>query len=62
MQQDVFDKKIDILFNPESIAIIGASADPVKPGGHPVLSLVENGFKGNVYPVNPRYEEIGGLK
>lgn len=62
MEQDVFDKKIDIIFNPESIAIIGASADPAKPGGTPVSSLVENGFRGNVYPVNPRYEKIGGLK
>ncbi len=62
MQQDVFDKKIDVLFNPESIAIIGASADFVKPGGHPVLSLVKNAFKGHVYPVNPKYEELGGLK
>ena len=62
MEQEVFDKKIDIIFNPESIAIIGASADPAKPGGTPVSSLVENGFRGNVYPVNPRYEKIGGLK
>jgi len=62
MQQDIFDKKIDILFNPESIAIIGASADFVKPGGHPVSSLVENAFKGHIYPVNPKYEELNGLK
>lgn len=62
MRQDVFDKRIDIIFNPESIAIIGASADLVKPGGHPAVSLVENAFNGNVYPVNPKYEELSGLK
>lgn len=62
MKQGDFDNNIDILFNPETIAIIGASIDPVKPAGHPVLSLIENGFKGDIYPVNPKYKEIGGLK
>ena len=57
-----FEKNIDILFNPETIAIIGASTDPAKPAGHAVLSLSKNGFKGNVYPVNPKHKEIGGLK
>lgn len=62
MQQNGFDRNIDILFNPETIAIIGASVDPVKTAGHPVSSLIENGFKGDIYPVNPKYKEIGGLK
>ena len=61
MQQTGFEKNIDILFNPETIAIIGASTDPVKPAGHSVLSLTKNGFKGNIYPVNPKHTEIGGL-
>ncbi|MDY6903809.1 MAG: acetate--CoA ligase family protein [Thermodesulfobacteriota bacterium] len=62
MRQADFGKDIDILFNPQTIAIIGASVDPGKPAGHPVLSLIENGFKGGIYPVNPKYTEVGGLK
>lgn len=57
-----FERNIDVLFNPETIAIIGASTDPAKPAGHPVPALAKNGFKGNVYPVNPKHKEIGGLK
>lgn len=46
------------LFNPESIAIIGASVNPLKPSGQPLASLLANGYKGKVYPVNPRYNEL----
>lgn len=46
------------LFIPESIAIIGASANPSKPSGQPLASLLANGYKGKVYPVNPRYNEL----
>jgi len=50
------------LFNPESIAVIGASAD-VKKVGHAVLhNLVRFKFKGGLYPVNPSSGEILGLK
>ena len=62
MRPSNFGKDIDVLFNPESIAIIGASIDPVKPAGHSVLSLIENGFKFDIYPVNPKHTEVGGLK
>ncbi|MEW5953655.1 MAG: acetate--CoA ligase family protein [Bacillota bacterium] len=50
------------LFEPASIAIIGASADLRKPSGQPVAALVNNGFAGRIYPVNPKYKEINGLK
>ena len=50
------------LFNPESIAVIGASAD-VKKVGHAVLdNLVKFKFKGGLYPVNPSCAEILGLR
>jgi len=62
MMKGDFDNNIDILFNPKTIAVIGASIDPVKPAGHPVFSLIENGFKGDIYPVNSKYKEIAGLK
>lgn len=44
------------LFEPRSIAVVGASASPDKPGWHIVNML--GGFQGAVYPVNPRAAEI----
>lgn len=46
---------------PASIAIIGASADENTPSGRPLLILQQHGFSGPIYPVNPRYTELGGL-
>lgn len=47
--------------NPRGIAIVGASNDLTRIGGQPIRLLTEYGFKGNVYPVNPKYTEIKGL-
>lgn len=49
-------------FEPASIAIIGASNDPEKPGGRTLQALISKGYKGKVYPVNPKHEFIFGLK
>lgn len=49
------------LFHPRGIAIIGASADPTRIGGHPLRALRKAGYKGGIFPVNPRYPEIAGL-
>jgi acetate---CoA ligase (ADP-forming) len=48
------------LFHPRGIAIIGASADVSRIGGHPLKALQKSGYKGGIYPVNPRYGELGG--
>lgn len=53
--------QIDALLNPKSIAVIGASADPKKTSGLPVSYLLKHGFKGSIYPVNPKAVEIQGL-
>ncbi|MDD1528062.1 6-carboxyhexanoate--CoA ligase [Bradyrhizobium sp. WBOS7] len=53
---------IERLIRPRSIAIIGASADPTKTSGRPVSYLQKHGFAGEIYPVNPKVGEIGGLK
>jgi len=50
------------LFEPHSIAVIGASDSPTKISYCCVESLVEGGFGGRIYPVNPRSSEILGLK
>lgn len=53
---------LDNLFNPNSVAVIGASREPGKVGYELLKNLQENGFPGNIYPVNPRATEILGLK
>lgn len=50
------------LFNPRAIAVIGASGDPQRIGGQPVMILRDTGYRGAIYPVNPKYEEINGLR
>ncbi len=48
------------LFNPRGIAIIGASGDADRPGGQTVHALTQQGYKGGIYPVNPKYPELQG--
>jgi acyl-CoA synthetase (NDP forming) len=52
---------MEFFFKPKGVAIIGASANPVK-GGRFILNNIMKGFKGGIYPVNPAYPEIDGLK
>lgn len=47
---------------PASIAVIGASDNPHKVGGRPILYLQKFGFRGAVYPVNPGRETVQGLR
>ncbi|HEY9446989.1 MAG TPA: CoA-binding protein, partial [Burkholderiales bacterium] len=47
--------------NPRGVAIVGASNDLSRIGGQPIRLLTEYGYKGKVYPVNPKYTEIKGL-
>jgi len=53
---------LDTLFDPASVAVIGASPEPLKIPGLLLAFLRKNGFAGAIYPVNPRYEEIDGLR
>ncbi|MFA7467778.1 MAG: acetate--CoA ligase family protein [Desulfotomaculaceae bacterium] len=50
---------LDALFYPGSIAVIGASEDHRKPGGIVLDSLKAGGFNGAIYPINPKYQELG---
>jgi len=49
------------LFEPESVAIVGASSKEGKVG-NTILKNIMSGFSGKIYPVNPSYNEIYGLK
>ena len=50
------------LFYPKSIAVIGASGTPGKLGWNVFTNLVSHNFKGKLYPINPKADEIQGLK
>ena len=52
---------IQYLFEPRSIAVIGASQDPKKIGYKVVENIVAGGYKGRIYPINPTGGEIMGL-
>ena len=54
--------RLDLLASPSSIAIIGASPSMGKLGNTILRSLVEFGYQGRLFPVNPRAESILGLK
>jgi len=49
------------VFKPRSIAVIGASREPGKIGNVLVKNLVEGGYRGPVYPVNPSADEVLSL-
>ncbi|NLE94352.1 MAG: CoA-binding protein, partial [Dehalococcoidia bacterium] len=55
-------KDLSALFEPHSVAIIGASDDPGKYGNRVMQSIVEAGFKGAIYGVNPNVSEVLGRK
>jgi acyl-CoA synthetase (NDP forming) len=49
------------LLRPASVAVIGASSDPLRIGGRPVRYLKDGGFKGAIYPINPKHSVIQDL-
>ncbi len=53
---------LERFFNPRAIAIIGASQDLNTISGQPLKFLKSHGYAGTLYPVNPRYPEIAGVK
>ncbi|MBO4582267.1 MAG: acetate--CoA ligase family protein [Bacteroidales bacterium] len=50
------------LLNPQSIVVVGASNDVQKPGGKVLKNLLASNFKGRVYAVNPKEDEVQGIK
>lgn len=52
---------LDALFNPSTVAVIGASENPAKLGFHVMKSLKGGGFEGRIVPVNPGAAEIFGM-
>ena len=49
-------------FNPSSVAVVGASQNPAKIGHDILNNIVQHGYGGAVYPINPGAKEILGHK
>jgi acetyltransferase len=55
-------KRLAPLFFPDSVAVIGASREPGKVGHTVIDNIINGGYQGKVLPVNPKADEIAGLK
>lgn len=55
-------RQLQPIFRPRSVAVIGASAVPMKWGNDIILTMQQDGFRGAIYPINPKEKEILGLK
>ena len=53
---------LDAFFKPNAVAIIGASQSPGKLGYTVLANVIESGFKGNIYPINPNASQIYNVK
>jgi acyl-CoA synthetase (NDP forming) len=54
-------ERIDLYFHPDSVAVVGASSNPVKFGYQIVRNLINLSYPGRVYPINPGASEIQGF-
>ena len=55
-------RNLDSLFDPKSVAVIGASERPFSVGGTLWRNMRTSGFGGTVYPVNPKYTQLSGQR
>nr|WP_062337031.1 acetate--CoA ligase family protein [Herbidospora sakaeratensis] len=53
--------KMNRIFRPRAVAVIGASGETGKIGNSVMRNLINGGFRGNIYPINPKSSEILGL-
>jgi len=54
-------KKLNSIFRPKRIALLGVSNDPNSVGGITLKNLIGGGFRGVVYPINPKREAVMGV-
>ena len=54
--------RLDPLLRPVSVAVVGASETTNSMGEWSLKNLLRGGYKGEIYPVNPRYDEVQGIK
>ncbi len=56
------DHYLKSIFEPESIAVVGATERENSVGNQVLLNVIDGGFKGKIYPVNPKHEKIRNLE
>ncbi|MHB8917179.1 MAG: acetate--CoA ligase family protein [Desulfocucumaceae bacterium] len=61
-QENAAVQRLKQVFNPGSVAVLGVTDSVSRVGYNMLQSLLEGGFRGRVYPVHPRLEEVMGLK
>jgi acyl-CoA synthetase (NDP forming) len=54
--------RLDPLLRPKSVAIVGASGTVDTIGHWALKNLLKGGYRGTIYPVNPRYDELQGVR
>lgn len=55
-------RNLEHLFSPRSVALIGASDRPHSLGATVLANLMQGGFQGAIYPINPKHDALAGLK
>jgi len=55
-------RNLDSLFDPQSVAVIGASERPFSVGGTLWRNMLASGFRGELYPVNPKHRQLSGQR
>ena len=50
------------IFEPRSVAIVGASDRELSVGSQVLGNIIDGGFKGSIYPVNPNHDNLKGLQ
>ena len=50
---------LDMFFKPTSVAIVGASENPAKLGNRILANVINGGYKGQIYPINPTNKRGG---
>ncbi len=54
--------KLDAIFSPQSLAVIGASKTPGKVGHDIFVNILKGGYQGTLYPVNPKARSVSSVK
>ncbi len=62
MQGNKLQEDLDHFFNPRSVSVVGASSSPGKLGTLLLQNIIEQGFQGTLFPVNPSLSEAFGLR
>jgi acetyltransferase len=55
-------RNLDSLFKPRSVAVVGASDNPQRIGTRVLANLIEGGYSGEIWPLNPKHDQLHGLR